>query len=173
MTSMRRNERGTSLVEVMIAMMIMTSIVGIVGPILVSSMRTTGSVEAQSRTIDELRIAMASIGRELRSAECVYSPAVPAGASSASGTTLDFRTVANNVVNRVVYTIDGSTLTRQVNAGALQKVAQGLTAGSFVQFSTPRRSVRLDFSIRLGTSGAPDRLATTIAGRNAWRVCVP
>lgn len=171
MSAMRRDDRGTTLIEVMIATMIMTAIGAIVGPILVSSMRGTGRVESQSLSVDELRIAMASIGRELRSAECVYSPAVPSGATSAAGATLDFRTVANNAVNRVVYTITGPTLTRQANGGAVRKVAQGLTAGSFEQFSTPRRSVRLDFTIRTGSTGTPDRLATTIAGRNAWRVC--
>lgn len=164
-----RGDAGFSLVEVMVGMVLMTSIVGIVGPILVSSMSTTSRVEFQSRAVDELRQAVHQIGRELRSARCIRTPE----ANGAPGTTLDFTTEANNSSYDVRYDVVGAELRRTAGSPAVTtKVARYLTAGTFQHFATPRRSVELSFTVQVDGRQEPASIRTTIAGRNAWRACI-
>jgi prepilin-type N-terminal cleavage/methylation domain-containing protein len=163
----RTGERGFTLVETMVGMVLMTSIVGIVGPMMISAMTATSRVEFQSRAVDELRQAVHQIGRELRSARCIATPAPNTGTAG----TLAFTTEANNTTYDVTYAVTGGKLVRTVGTSS-RVVAKYLTAGTFEHFATPRRSVALSFTVRVDNRQKPDTLATTIAGRNAWRACL-
>lgn len=164
----RRDSAGFTLVEVMVGMVMMTAIVGIVGPMMISAMNATSRVELQSRAVDELRLSVQQIGRELRSAVCIKEPHFTSDPTQTTGTVLDFTTDANNVRYEVVYAIANGKLTRAVNS-TTGTVASDVTSGLFTQFSTPRRSVSMTFTVQVGPKQKPDSLTTTIAGRNAWR----
>ena len=163
-----------SLVEVMVAMSLMVAIVPIFVPLLVSSTRTARSLGSQSQTIDDLRLAVATIGRELRSAECIYQP-VPNGVAGPTlrFSTNAFLTGAPSTSYEVTYTAAAGELRRQVTGQGSTIAAVGLVAPSdaFQQAVTPRRSVTLVFRIQADPDTPVRDVTTTIAGRNAWRDC--
>lgn len=160
---------GVSLVEVLVAMTLMLAIVPVFGPLLVSSTRSARSLGLQSQALDQLRVAVASIGRELRSAECIYEPA-PNGPA---GTTLRFLTNANNTTYEVTYTAFVDELRRQVTGQEATIAATGLVepSGAFRQVVTPRRRVEIDLAVQVDPDQPVRDVITTIAGRNAWRDC--
>jgi hypothetical protein len=156
------------MVEMTIAMVLMSATAAIFGPMLTSSMTKAHGVEGQSEAIDNLEIAATSIARELRSAQCIISPA-----ENATGTTLDFTTTANNTQYEVVYSVSGTKLTRHVVGGSTITVADYLvsTSNIFQQIATPRRTVNLNFQMQPSPKNTPRVLNVTVAGRNAWRSC--
>jgi prepilin-type N-terminal cleavage/methylation domain-containing protein len=171
----RAAERGMTLVEVMVALSLMVAIVPVFVPLLLSATRSARALGLQSQTLDQLRLAVATIGRELRSAECIYEPV----ANGAAGPTLRFRTdaflsVAGSPSSYdVTYTATVGQLRRQVSGQDATTAASGLVnpSGAFQQIFTPRRSVKLLLQIRTGPEDPVRDVATTIAGRNAWRDC--
>jgi type II secretory pathway pseudopilin PulG len=166
-------QAGMTAVELMIAISLMAAVLGVFSPVLVATLNSGRRVQAQSRNLDELRVAMASIGRELRSADCIHLPSIVAPADNAYSDWLTFDTTANNAANYVEYhvTSDGK-LTREANDdGNVKTIATGLLNPSttFQQWSTPRRSVDIVLEVRLDTKQGSRKLSSTIAGRNAWR----
>lgn len=164
-----------SLVEVLVAITLMVAIVPVFGPLLVSATRSARALGLQSQTLDELRLAVTTIGRELRSAECISSP-VPNGAP---GPVLRFRTdafltAAGHDSYEVTYTATAGELLRQVTGSPGPTVAAtGLVnpSDAFEQIVTPRRSVRLVLRVQSAPDSPVRDVSTTIAGRNAWRNC--
>ncbi len=165
-----------TLVEVMVSITLMVAIIPVFGPLLVSATRSARALGLQSQTLDGLRLAVATIGRELRSAECISLP-VPNGPA---GSVLRFRTDAflnatGDASYEVTYTAVAGELRRQVTGSPGPTVAvTGLvdpTSDAFRQIFTPRRSVRLLFRVRSASDSPVRDVATTIAGRNAWRDC--
>ena len=170
----RGADSGMSLVEVMVAISLTIAIVPIFVPLLMSATRSARARGFQSQTLDQLRLTVATIGRELRSAECIYEPA----ANGAAGPTLRFRTDAfltdaGNASYDVTYTAAAGELRRQVAGQGSTVAARGLVSpsGAFQQIVTPRRSVKLLFQIQNDPKDPVRDVATTIAGRNAWRDC--
>ena len=175
MSRPQAGEAGVSLVEALVAITLMVAIVPIFVPLLISSTRSARSLGFQSQTLDQLRLTVANIGRELRSAECIYLPV----ANGAAGDTLRFRTDAflsagGNAGYEVTYTAAPGELTRKVTGPQASTIAAtGLVAPSdaFQQIVTPRRSVKLVFRIQADPDTPVRDVTTTIAGRNAWRDC--
>jgi len=183
---MRRDERGTSLVELLIALMIM----GIVGPIVASVMISTlnagTATEQQSRVVDELRLQMYAVSRELRSATCVL---IPTTASPGPGDTLRFssesQTGGSTGTVYLQYQVTGSQLVRTQYSDATfstvtgtRYVGPGLVSPNttFTLYSTPKKSLLIDLRLQLSSTRPVQRLTTTIAGRNAWATdatCTP
>ena len=170
-----RRQAGMSLIELLVAISLLSAIVAVFGPVMTAAMNSGRRVEAQSRNLDELRVAMASIGRDLRSADCIYLPTIPGGSDNAYSDWLSFDTQANNTFTYVEYHVTtGGQLTRELNNdGNIKTVATGLLNPSttFRQWSTPRRSVELRLEVRLDAKQGSRQLRSTIAGRNAWRAC--
>lgn len=158
-----------SLVEVVVAMALMAAIVPIFFPLLMSATRSARALAGQAQTVSQLRISVATIGRELRSALCVYEPA-PNGSA---GPRLRILTAADNDLYEVTYEVSGANLLRERAGGGFQLAGQGLTGSVnvFRLVSSPRRSVEISISAR-STPASPIRdLRTVIAGRNTWRDC--
>ena len=171
----RAGEAGMTLVEVLVAMTLMVAIVPVFGPLLVSATKSARALGLQSQTLDELRLAVATIGRELRSAQCISLP-VPNGPA---GSVLRFKTdafltAAGHDSYEVTYTAVTGELRRQVTGSPGPTVAAtGLVdpSDAFRQIFTPRRSVRLVLRVQSAPDSPVRDVATTIAGRNAWRDC--
>ena len=68
-------------------MTLMVAIVPVFVPLLLSATKSARALGLQSQTLDQLRLAVATIGRELRSAECIScrSPTARPVPSCASG----------------------------------------------------------------------------------------
>jgi type II secretory pathway pseudopilin PulG len=179
MTAPRRVRRwaadgGMTLVEVMVALSLMVAIVPVFMPLLISATRSARKLGLQSQTLDQLRLTVGTIGRELRSAECIYEPV----ANGAAGPTLRFRTdafltTAASASYDVTYSAVGGQLRRQVTGEGATVTASGLVdpSGAFRQIFTPRRSVKILLQIQSDPKDPVRDVATTIAGRNAWRDC--
>ena len=166
---------GMTLVEVMVALTLMVAIVPIFVPLLMSATKSARALGLQSQTLDTLRLAVATIGRELRSAECIDLPL----SNGPAGSVLRFRTAAfltatGNASYEVTYTVAAGELRRQVTGSPGPIVAAtGLVdpSGAFQQSVTPQRSVRLVLRVQSGPDTPVRDVVTTIAGRNAWRDC--
>lgn len=159
-----------TLVEVVVAVALLSAVGAIFLPLLTTATRSVRPLQSQSQAVDELRVALATIGRELRSAECVAEPAANASASDR----LRFTTHANGTTYEVTYTATGGELRRQVTgAPAAQVAASGLvdTTDAFAHVATPRRTVRVHFHVQPDPDRPARELGTVMAGRNAWRSC--
>lgn len=161
------DERGITLVELVVAMALLAIAAPIVGAAMVSSLRTTDQLSTSSQVLDELRLQVTAISRELRSATCITGPA-----ENTTGTTLTFTTASNGQEYDVTYEVAGGEL-RRTQGSATSVVSGGIVgpAAPFRQVTTPRRSVHIDFSVRLLEGVPVQQIGTVVAGRNAWRTC--
>jgi type II secretory pathway pseudopilin PulG len=161
-----------TLVELVVAMAILSLVSGAFLTLLSTAMRQTAPLNAQAQTIDELRNATATIARELRSAECLYAPA----ANGAASNVLRFTTFFGGGTSsyEVTYTATGTHLLRQVTGEpAVRMVSDALvnTSDAFEHLATPRRQVRIRLHVQTKAGGTIRDLSTTVAGRNAWKSC--
>jgi hypothetical protein len=167
-----RSEAGMSVVEVSVAVALMLTVSAVFLPMLATATRTARPMQLQSQSIDSLRNALASIGREMRSAECVVVPT--SVAPNNVGNTLTFITDANNTTYEVTYTITAGQLLRQVTGeDAVTLLDTGLVnpSDAFTHIATPRRTVKVTFHFQHHPSRPVLDLSTVIAGRNAWAGC--
>ncbi|MDQ3384883.1 MAG: type II secretion system GspH family protein [Actinomycetota bacterium] len=170
---LRNDQRGFTLLELVVAMALLTIAAPIAGAAMLSSLRATQQLSGSSEVLDELRLQVTAISRELRSAACITSPG-----ENTSGTKLTFSTASNrldpNAASSIVtYEVVGGELRRTQGAGAPAVVSRGIVgpATPFRQVTTPRRSVQIDFSVKLLEGKPPQHIRTVVAGRNAWRTC--
>lgn len=83
------DERGLTITELMVALMLLAAVSAVFLPLLESSMRITNDVGTVAQTNDEGRLALAQIDREFRAAERICDPD-----PGTSGNRLSFRTRA-------------------------------------------------------------------------------
>lgn len=151
-------------------MSLLSTVSAVFLPLLGSATRTVAPMQNKSQAIDSLRNALASIGRELRSAQCVAEPAANAAATNV----LRFTSEANNVVYEVTYTAGGGQLLRQVTGESRVTLLEtGLVnpGDAFTHIATPRRTVRAVFHFQPDPDRPGVDLSTVMAGRNAWHAC--
>lgn len=156
--------------ELMVSVALLAIVGAVFLPIMATASRSVRPMQVQSQSIDGLRNALATIGREMRSAACILEPA----ANAPAGSTLRFLTDANNSSYEVTYTVRDGQLLRQVTGETTVKLVEtGLVDGgdAFTHIATPRRTVEVVFHFQ----PEPDRpaldLSTVMAGRNAWHNC--
>lgn len=165
------SQAGVSLVEMVVALTLFGSVTAVFGPVLTSSMESTNRVQNESRALDEVRVAMSRIDRELRSAECITTP-VAGGSSS----TLSFTTAAGSGGSYdVTYSVDAEGhLVRTVTAGS-STIGEGIviTSEEFRHTTNPgqRSSVSINLQVQFETAHSPRDVSTLIAARNAWDAC--
>lgn len=165
-----RAESGFSMVEVLVATVLFSAVVAVMGPVMTSALRSGHVAQNESRAIDEIRIAVGRIDRELRSAECITTPA-----AGQSGSVLTFTTYASGALYTVTYAVSDGRVVRTVGTDT-QYVAEGVV-GTSQEFrhaaANPGRrdSVTVELNVRFEEDHAPRVVTTTIAGRNAWVAC--
>ena len=157
-----------TLVEVVVAIGLVATVASVFFPLLLSASRAVGRLDAQSSAVERLRVAQASIGRELRSAVCVTEPATGVG----RGPTLRFTTQANRRLYEVTYRIEGGELLRRVEGESERTVTDGLGAeAAFESRAQLRTMVTVDLAAGVTGASASRGLQTTFTARNAWRPC--
>jgi type II secretory pathway component PulJ len=165
-----RAESGLTLVELVVAVSLLSTVSAVFLPLLATASRSVHPMEVKSQSIDSLRNALASIGREMRSAACVTEPAANAGASNR----LRFTTDANNSTYEVTYTATAGQLLRQVTGESTVTLLEtGLVnpGDAFTHIATPRRTVKVVFHFQPDPKEPALDLSTVVAGRNAWHAC--
>lgn len=169
-----RADRGMTVVELVVAMSLLGTIVAVFGPVMASSFKATNVTQNESRALDEIRNAVARVDRELRSTECISTPA-----PDASSNVLTFTTHAHDGVHtsayEVTYAVDSNGyLTRTVGTDTSQ-VGEGIvvTSEEFKHTANPgeRASVAIDLQVRFEDGNTPRRITTEVAARNAWEAC--
>jgi prepilin-type N-terminal cleavage/methylation domain-containing protein len=170
MKRLRQAESGLTLVEVVVAVALLSIVSAVFLPLMATATRSVHPMQVQSQSIDSLRNALASIGREMRSAACVTEPVANAGTSNR----LRFTTDANNSTYEVTYTASAGQLLRQVTGeDTVTLVETGLVnpADAFTHIATPRRTVKVLFHFQPDPKEPILDLSTVVAGRNAWHAC--
>jgi type II secretory pathway pseudopilin PulG len=176
------NEKGMSVVELLIAMSMMLIAAVIFGTALSTSFTVTKDFQGSATSNDNARLALKQISRELRSADVIYEP-LPCNSSN----TLDFdtRAYAGTEVTQqhIVYTLVDGELRRSDDGGSTWRIVipdvvnesteqlfetQGSTAGD----GTPSEGKVVTISIWTDadpTDRINRRLAETeVSGRNIW-----
>jgi Tfp pilus assembly protein PilW len=162
------DERGTSLLEVVVTSALLLFAFAAILPMLISMQKTVVVTDMRGRTNDEAHVALAQLERDVRSGNVLNQ--VLAGGTGVTIYTQDdgppFRCVR--------YTVAGGELRRsQRLAGGTDAwsapavVAEGLTTatGAFA-ISADGQTLQVDLSFDQGESSRPLRLATSITGRN-------
>jgi prepilin-type N-terminal cleavage/methylation domain-containing protein len=170
MTAPVREEHGLSLVEVVVTVALLSIVSAVFLPLLDTATRSVRPMQVESESIDSLRDALASVGRELRSADCVTAPVANGGASNV----LTFTTEANDTSYEVTYTATAGQLLRQVTGqSSVTLLETGLVnpGDAFTYIATPRTTVNVVFHFQPDPKEPVLDLSTVIAGRNAWHSC--
>ena len=165
-----RGQDGITVVEGVVATALLAFVSAVFLPLMATSARSVHPMQVKSQSIDSLRNALGSIGREMRSAACVTEPA----ANAAAGNRLRFTTDANNSVYEVTYSVEDGQLLRQVTGeSTVTLLDTGLVNGSdaFTHIATPRRTVKVLFHFQHDPDEPALALSTVMAGRNAWHTC--
>ncbi|MFA5785529.1 MAG: hypothetical protein WDA71_00850 [Actinomycetota bacterium] len=115
MAGRREAEGGFTVVELMITVALMAVIIGATLGVLESVMRSSSFSQQRGEAIDQVRLAMDSMTKEIRQTAKVH----PSTASS-----LDIDTYRNGQVTRVVYSVSGSLLYRTAGGGSRQIVSK-------------------------------------------------
>jgi len=163
-----RRDSGTTVVELMVTLAVMSIAMAIIAAMLIVVQRSTNQIENSSTAIDSARLMSATLDRELRSAVCITSPE-----ETESGNVLTFQTIASDRVVVLTYTvIANGMVTRKQDLSDPRTVVEGVgsTTTAFKQLNTPLRTIVVDIPIQ-SANGGEFHLQTTIAGRNAWHRC--
>jgi type II secretory pathway component PulJ len=179
---LRRDERGVTLIELTIAILLLVIVSPIIASVMITSLQAGSATEQQSQVMDELRLQMYAVSRELRSASCIKVPTV----ANTPGDTLTFTTESQtgsvsssyDLRYQVTSTPRGYELVRtQYDANGVvtgtRIIGPGLVSPTttFELRSTPRKSVIVKLQLRMTASRPVQALTTTIAGRNALLSC--
>jgi len=170
MTARFRSQAGITLLEMTVAMTLITIVGAVFLPLLNTATRSVHPMQVQSDAIDDLRNSLATIGRELRSAVCVASPSANTGSTDV----LTFTTEANGSPYTVTYTVASGQLLRQVEGESrVTLVGSGLVVpeDAFTYIATPRRSVWVKLHYQPDPTQPARDLSTVMAGRNSWHNC--
>lgn len=166
-----RSESGLSAIEVVVAAAVLGASVAVLGPVMTSTLRSERVVSNESRAIDGIRLAVARLDRELRSACAVTAPA-----RDTSGSSLTFRTRAGRAgTYEVTYAVSQGRLERRTAAGT-EPLGTGLVATSreftYTENDTGTRAqIDIWLQVRFEEGHSPRAVRTTIAGRNTWSGC--
>jgi type II secretory pathway component PulJ len=109
----RRTEAGTTLVELLVVMMLLSIIMGVVLAGLVSMQNTENRVNNRSQTNDQVRLAVEQIDRQIRSGNLLYPPNQEgnnAGVGIPAGFSMRVYTQANGDEKCVQWRVTGGAL---------------------------------------------------------------
>lgn len=170
-----RREAGFTVVEVVVAISLLTAIVAVFGPVMTSSFNSTRVTTNESRALDEIRNAVARVDRELRSAECIDAPAAGTTGSVLTFTTYADDTGEQSTAYEVTYSVDEQGYLTRTVGGDTTSVGEGIvvTSEEFHQVANAgeRATVSIDLQVRFEDDHSPRRISTEIAARNAWKAC--
>jgi len=108
-----RTQAGTTVIEMLVAMSLLSVVMGIVLAGLVSMQNTENRVNNRSQTNDQLRLAVEQIDRQIRSGNLLYNPAnegTNAGSGIGAGFSMRVYTQANGVDRCVQWRVTGGAL---------------------------------------------------------------
>jgi type II secretory pathway component PulJ len=109
----RRTDAGTTLIEMVVVMGLLSVILGIVLSVLVSMQNAENRVNGRSQTNDQVKLAVQDIDRQVRSGNVPYNPATEgtnAGSGIPTGFSMRVYTQANGTQKCVQWRVTGGKL---------------------------------------------------------------
>jgi type II secretory pathway pseudopilin PulG len=174
------NDKGISLIELLIAMALMVMVAAVFGTALSTSFTVTKDFQGVAASNDSSRLVLRQISRELRSADAIYEP-LPCTTSN----TLDFTTRAyagaETSQQHIIYRLTDGTLERSSDGGSAWRtvIDDVVNASSEPLFATqgsaggtPSEGKVVTISI-WSDADPTDRIGrrlaeTEVSGRNIW-----
>ncbi len=181
------SESGLTLVELVVAMAILTIVMVVFLSTLTTIQKATVAQDVRSQTIDQVRLAIQSIDRQVRSGNLLYNPSTAYGTPALpTGYTLLIYTQANLPTTGdkcVLWSINSSNqlVTRQwpplqpEDATDWQIVAEdvvnriGGTPTTAFSLDPTGRTITVTFLVNTDLTGSPQatqRLKASVTGRN-------
>jgi len=122
-----RSDRGTTIVELLVTMAVMSIIVGAV--IVVWNAAQHGESTTTSRSVDlnNMRLAMQQMTKDIRQASNVHTQ---------TASSFDADTYIEGAKHRVAYTASGTTLTRKVDGGTAITLLDNLASTDVFTYTT-------------------------------------
>jgi prepilin-type N-terminal cleavage/methylation domain-containing protein len=121
-----RGQGGFTLIELMVVMMLFGIVISVIFAMLINVQKSETFAQKRGDTLDEVRVTMDRITKELRQATSVV------GTPTASH--IEFLTYENGTPADVTYDATGTTLTRKVGAATATTMQSGLTTTSLFTY---------------------------------------
>lgn len=124
-----RDERGFTVIEVVIAMVILLVVMGAALSVMDTGARTERAQFARRVALEDLRTAMGRMTKEIRQALIV--------STASTRSRLEMTTLFNGAERSVVYEVVGDELRRTVDADVSERLTDGLTSGEIFCYDPP------------------------------------
>ncbi len=120
-------EAGFTVIELTVTVAVLTLVVGSLLNVFVSAQRSQSYVTDRSEALDNLRLGMDRMSKEIRQATVV--------SAASTSTTLTITTYVNGVSEIVTWRVSGSTLERVAPSGTVLAVLSRVVAGPVFTYS--------------------------------------
>jgi len=122
-----RSDRGTTVVELLVTVAVMSLIVGAVMTVWSAAQKGEGTATSRTVDLNEMRNALQRMTKDIRQASSVHTQ---------TATSFDADTYIEGVKHRVAYTASGTTLTRKVDAGTAVTLLTDLANTNVFTYTT-------------------------------------
>ena len=128
-------DAGFTLIEVLITVTLLVVVVGSMMGVFESVQRSEAFVQNRSEALDEMRLAIDQMSKDIRQATSVSANSTPSY--------IDIQTYVLGVSKEVVYQATGSTLTRKVGTGTAVRIQTRLTSTNLFTYTDAVSDVSL------------------------------
>jgi Tfp pilus assembly protein PilW len=147
------DEHGTSLIELLFALALLTIVVVAFGSSFLSVQKSDAYVQGRSQSLDEMRVTINRMTRDLRQGASFV------GQPTASDVTV--RTYVNGVARDVRYQVSGSDLLRSVGGGTPVALQHGVVTPDIFTFAPDTTNPQVvTITLQVEPSNAPDTTVT-------------
>jgi prepilin-type N-terminal cleavage/methylation domain-containing protein len=142
--------RGFTLIEMVIVVVILSIVSGITIKFLIDSLRIYTMTVNQKTLLDEGRLALERMCRDIRDARTITSPAAPFPSSGSSITFTRTNATFGDVVDEnIIYRLTGSTL-EKVKGGVGYGIASNVSAFTVTR-GAANDEIQIDLTLSLGS----------------------
>ncbi len=147
------DERGTSLIELLFAMSLLTIVVVAFGSSFLSIQKSDAYVQGRAESLDEMRVTINRMTRDLRQGSAFV------GQPTTSDLTV--RTYVNGVARDVRYEVSGSTLLRSVGGATPVALQEGVVTPDIFAFAPDITNPQVvTITLQVEPQNAPDTTVT-------------
>jgi Tfp pilus assembly protein PilW len=147
------DERGTSLIELLVTLSLLTIVVVAFGSSFLSIQKSDAYVQGRAQSLDEMRFAMNRMTRDLRQGASFV------GAPSASDLTV--HTYVNEAARDVRYQVSGAQLLRSVGGATPVAVLNGVVTPDIFTFAPDDTNPQVvTITLQVEPRNAPDTTVT-------------
>jgi Tfp pilus assembly protein FimT len=149
----KRDEQGTSLIELLFALSLLTIVVVVFASSFLSVQKSDAYVQGRAQSLDEMRFTMNRMTRDLRQGEAFL------GTPTASALTM--RTYIKGTLHNVTYSATGTSLRRSVDGGAAVVLQRGLVTASLFAYAPDVTTPQVvTITLQVEPANAPDTTVT-------------